>query len=195
MTTAAQVVSVARSQLGYKEGRNNDTKYGRWYGLNHNPWCAMFVSWVAAKAGATKIIPKHAYTPAGAQWFKNRGQWYSKPRVGDIVYFDFPNDGVGRISHVGIVESVLSDGSIITIEGNTNGAGSREGDGVYRKKRKVGIKGYGRPKYTTGLKSNATIVKEVIAGKWGSGDERIRRLRAAGYNPTTIQALVNKALS
>jgi hypothetical protein len=192
MTTAAQVISVARSQIGYKEGANNDTKYGKWYGLNNNPWCAMFVSWVASKAGASKIIPKHAYTPAGAQWFKDRGQWHSSPRAGDIVYFDFPGDGVNRISHVGIVEAVLKDGSIITIEGNTNSAGSREGNGVWRKIRKTGIKGYGRPKYTRVLKSNTTIAKEVIAGKWGYGADRVTRLTKAGYNAAAVQKIVNK---
>lgn len=43
-------------------------------------------------------------------------------------------------------------------------------------------------------KSNQTIAKEVIAGKWGNGDERKKKLRAAGYNPSTIQALVNKMI-
>jgi surface antigen len=147
--TAARVIQVARSQLGYREGRNNDTKYGRWYGANHQPWCAMFVSWIAAATGATAIIPKHAYTPSGAKWFKDRGRWGTRPRIGAIVYFNFPGDGVDRISHVGIVEKVNADGSIITIEGNTNDSGSREGNGVYRKQRKVGIVGYGYPAYAT----------------------------------------------
>lgn len=145
--TAARVIQVARSQLGYREGRNNDTKYGRWYGANHQPWCAMFVSWIAAATGATAIIPKHDYTPSGAKWFKDRGRWGTRPRIGAIVYFNFPGDGVDRISHVGIVEKVNADGSIITIEGNTNDSGSREGNGVYRKQRKVGIVGYGYPAY------------------------------------------------
>jgi len=195
MTTAAKVISVARSQIGYREGANNNTKYGKWYGLNNQPWCAMFVSWVAAQAGASKIIPKHAYTPAGAQWFKDRGQWHSSPRAGDIVYFDCPGDGVNRISHVSIVEAVQKDGSIITIEGNTNSAGSREGNGVWRKVRKTGIKGYGRPKYTRVLKSNTTIAKEVIAGKWGYGADRVNRLTRAGYNAAAVQKIVNKLVS
>lgn len=44
------------------------------------------------------------------------------------------------------------------------------------------------------LKDTETIVNEVIAGKWGNGDERKKRLNAAGYNYTEIQALVNKKL-
>jgi hypothetical protein len=45
------VVRVATSQLGYHERGDNLTKYGAWYGLNGQPWCGMFVSWVFAKAG------------------------------------------------------------------------------------------------------------------------------------------------
>ncbi|SDK44071.1 N-acetylmuramoyl-L-alanine amidase [Jeotgalicoccus aerolatus] len=43
-------------------------------------------------------------------------------------------------------------------------------------------------------KSTATIVNEVIAGKWGTGNARFNALRKAGYNPTTIQNAVNKKL-
>lgn len=38
------------------------------------------------------------------------------------------------------------------------------------------------------------IAKEVIAGKWGTGDERRIRLTAAGYNYRKVQAKVNKLL-
>lgn len=43
-------------------------------------------------------------------------------------------------------------------------------------------------------KSNETIANEVIAGKWGNGDERKKKITSAGYNYNTIQALVNKKL-
>lgn len=43
-------------------------------------------------------------------------------------------------------------------------------------------------------KSNDVIAQEVINGKWGNGSDRINRLRAAGYDPTAIQALVNQKL-
>ena len=52
----------------------------------------------------------------GAAWFKARRRWRDDPKPGDIVFFNFPGDGVDRISHVGIVESVRPDGSIVTIE-------------------------------------------------------------------------------
>lgn len=41
-------------------------------------------------------------------------------------------------------------------------------------------------------KSNETIAKEVLAGKWGSGKERKKKLKAAGYNYAAVQKIVNK---
>lgn len=48
-------------------------------------------------------------------------------------------------------------------------------------------------KYTGG-KSVATLAKEVIAGKWGVGQDRKNRLKAAGYDYTAIQKEVNRLL-
>lgn len=44
-------------------------------------------------------------------------------------------------------------------------------------------------------KSNESIAKEVIDGKWGNGPDRVARLKKAGYNPTTIQSIVNSLLA
>lgn len=166
-TTAAnaayRLLTVAGSQVGYHEGRsksgewNNDTAYGLWYGLNGNAWCAMFVSWCAAQAGEgfTMIIPKHAYTPDGFNWFASRGladgrkppnrkgvaaTGKGKPRVGDVMYVYSSSNG--RISHVGLVEKVLSGGRVQTLEGNTNLTGSASGDGCYRLVRQVSSRLY-----------------------------------------------------
>ena len=38
---------------------------------------------------------------------------------------------------------------------------------------------------------NHTIAKEIIAGKWGNGEERKQRIIAAGYNYDIVQGLVN----
>lgn len=43
-------------------------------------------------------------------------------------------------------------------------------------------------------KTSEQIAREVIAGKWGNGAERKKKLTDAGYNPTTIQRYVNKLL-
>lgn len=43
-------------------------------------------------------------------------------------------------------------------------------------------------------KSNETIAKEVIAGKWGNGQERKNKLTQAGYDYKKIQTIVNGLL-
>ena len=43
-------------------------------------------------------------------------------------------------------------------------------------------------------KSFDEVVQEVIDGKWGNGVERMQRLRAAGFNPSMVQARVNELL-
>ena len=45
------------------------------------------------------------------------------------------------------------------------------------------------------LKSNAEIAKEVMAGKWGNGTERKKKLEAAGYNYAAVQAEVTKLVN
>ncbi len=44
------------------------------------------------------------------------------------------------------------------------------------------------------LKSVDVIAKEVINGKWGNGQDRKDRLKAAGYDYATVQARVNQLL-
>jgi hypothetical protein len=43
-------------------------------------------------------------------------------------------------------------------------------------------------------KSIDTIAQEVIKGAWGNGDDRRRRLEAAGYNYAAVQKAVNAKL-
>ena len=38
------------------------------------------------------------------------------------------------------------------------------------------------------------VAKEVIAGKWGNGEERRRKLTAAGYDYNAVQRKVNELL-
>ncbi len=45
-----------------------------------------------------------------------------------------------------------------------------------------------------GVKSNYDVARDVIDGRYGNGDERIRRLRAAGYDPYAVQSIVNQLL-
>jgi hypothetical protein len=49
-------------------------------------------------------------------------------------------------------------------------------------------------KVTTSKKSLETIAKEVLAGKWGNGDVRKNKLKAAGYDYKAVQKKVNELL-
>lgn len=147
MTTADRMLAVARSQLGVGERSDGTSKYGSWYtqakpapGFEAGAWCQMFLSWCANEVGAGEdVVPRMAYTPYAVAWFKARGRWGAAPRRGALVYFNWP--GGDLVDHVGIVEAVRQDGSIVTIEGNMRNA-------VRRCVRRYGIAGYGYPDYT-----------------------------------------------
>lgn len=122
-------LAVAASQVGYRETYENDNKYGTWYGVNNQPWCAIFISWCARKAGvSTSAIPNFAGTITGTRQFKQLGEYISLssnpsyiPQPGDIVFLDgLEEDGTrdGVPDHVAIVE-YCTDTEIHTIEGNT----------------------------------------------------------------------------
>lgn len=137
-----QIVEIAKQQVGNVGGE----PYWRWYGYNHRiEWCAVFVSWVANQAGVLNDkIPKFAGVYTGIEWFKSRGEWQKRgysPRPGDIIFFDWENDG--KPNHVGIVEKT-EDGYIYTIEGNSTN------DTCRAKKYKINsnvIYGFGLPNY------------------------------------------------
>jgi cell wall-associated NlpC family hydrolase len=147
MTTADKVIAIAK-QYGldhYKEGKNNDSIFGAWYGMNHVPWCAMFVSYCFNKAGAGKLVAASsakgfASCSAAVSWFKAKKRLVStrNAQPGDIVFMNF--SGTKSPDHVGIVVSVDKKAKVLhTIEGNTvnpNGTGDQvNGDGVYFKTR------------------------------------------------------------
>ena len=119
--TRERVLLIGKCFLGYREGYNNDTKFGDWYGMPNQPWCAMFVSYCMAKAGVSQeTVKKFASCTAGWNWFKNRGETRSnsfKPQRGDIIFFDWnPENGDG-IDHVGLVDRVENN-KVYTVEGN-----------------------------------------------------------------------------
>lgn len=168
--TADAVLNVAVSRIGYLEGYNNDTEFGRWYGLNYNPWCDMFVSWAAASVGATDVVGKFAYCPSHVNWFRARGQWGSQPRKGAVVFYQWSLNGVA--DHVGLVRDVYSDGRIQTVEGNTSSgaAGSQSnGNGVWGRIRSQSyVLGYGYPNYaqpSTSAGSSIPTAGGLVVGK------------------------------
>ena len=52
-------------------------------------------------------------------------------------------------------------------------------------------KKYVKSKQLGQIKSNEELAKEVWDGKWGDGDERKKKLEAAGYSYAGVQAIVN----
>jgi hypothetical protein len=158
--SAADVIEIAKAEVGYHEGRsssghwNNIEKYApavpglEW--AQGQAWCATFVSWCALKAGAADLYPRTASCEVGVQWFKQKGRFSEYPAIGAQVFY-----GSGGGSHTGIVTD-YDDTYVYTVEGNTNTNGSAEGDGVYAKKRvrrDSFVYGYGLPKFVGGIKS------------------------------------------
>ena len=145
MATANDILTIARGEIGYREGRNNDSKYGAAYGMNFNPWCVMFVWWCFQRAGASKLFyngNRTALCSTLYNYHKGVGQSVSPSalRAGDIVFFDFSGRKQAT-NHVGIVESVMGS-TVTTIEGNTSSGSSgsqSNGDGVYRRQRRTSV--------------------------------------------------------
>jgi cell wall-associated NlpC family hydrolase len=149
-TIPEKMVSLAREEIGVSEvdGSNcgprvDEYKAATWLDADKGwPWCAAFICWLVREAIEGEDVSFKRPRTAGAwdfeNWAKqesNRGIELRKPtnediKAGDIVVFTF--------SHIGIaVKDVDSSGYVVTIEGNTNGAGSREGGSVLEKKRHV----------------------------------------------------------
>ena len=176
------IIEVAKKEVGTIEGpKDNETKYGKWTGANFLPWCQSFVSWSAFTSGLdAKKYPKTASTVAAADWFKKNNRWADArnddPTPGDWIYFDFPDDGVNRISHVGLCVKNNGDGTIQVIEGNTSGTakGDQRNGGMCVEKTRAYVKnkkgilnavvGWGRPVYAgeedAPLLSKAGVVSE-----------------------------------
>ena len=174
MSSAAEVLEAARTQIGTIEGKNNDSKYGKWYGLNHEPYCAMFVSWCFNEVGIASIVAAQskkgfASCSAGLTWFQKKGLVVDKYKAqpGDIVFFQFDRDA--QPDHVGIIENASKDG-ITTIEGNTSpdhSLGSQSnGGGVYRRHRSyLQVMAIVRPKYPVVSKPSSSLLQsKKLAG-------------------------------
>lgn len=147
------LVDIAKAEIGVEEidGTNCGVRVNEFKSATNLPpheawpWCAAFVCWVVKQALAISGVKQTPTfkrpTTAGAwdleNWSlrqDNSTQTRKRPgsdiKPGDIVIFTF--------SHVGIAASEPdSDGYLVTYEGNTDKAGSREGGGVFQKLRHI----------------------------------------------------------
>lgn len=150
-TFAEKLVALAKKEVGVEEvnGTNcgprvNEYKSATWLDPTKSwPWCAAFICWLFREAMKDGKYSFKRPQTAGAYDFEN---WckeqdanilLKKPhngdiKTGDIVIFNF--------SHIGLaISEPDEDGYITTIEGNTDGVGSREGGAVLIKKRKLSL--------------------------------------------------------
>lgn len=114
---------------------------------NREPYCAAFMCHVVHVAGLERPElnlgdrrPRSASVRGWKSWArrpKNGVQILTKdPLPGDIVSF------LPHLSHIGLVTSYDPKAGIVhTIEANTDAEGSREGDGIYRRERKLKLCG------------------------------------------------------
>ena len=144
------LVEVALQQLGRcvreETGKNDGAaveEYQRSVGLlRGDPWCAAFVAWCARTASGSKRCPAWASGSVATMWMKSRKLpqsatsadvgwvWCRGRTAADAVIM---RQYGWRQGHCGIIVAVDELG-FETVEGNTNEAGSREGDGVYLKR-------------------------------------------------------------
>ena len=137
---------------GVKETKENwgpqIEKYLKAAGLDvPAPWCAAFVNYCAEQAAQVLHIPStleevinEAYCPSYAAWAEKKG-YLVKPKFNSTTKkWEIPSNVVpgalflvwsgsrGRYAHIGFVESVdFENARFISIEGNSNNTGSREG--------------------------------------------------------------------
>ena len=140
-------------------GSNNYTVFATLYyektGINvqGQPWCDTFVDTIFIHLYGVELAKRllcgfSAYTPTSSNYFKKMNQWYTSPKVGDIIFFKNSE----RIYHTAYVYKVDSM-YVYTVEGNTsttNNTVEANGGCVAKKYYRLdnaSIAGYGRPNY------------------------------------------------
>lgn len=116
---------------------------------NGEPWCMAFAQYCIQAVdslvsdcleGSEKSLlfkSGHCLTV----WNKSQALKIEAPKPGSLCIWQHGQTASG---HVGIVVGVNTDGSIMTVEGNTSSAGAgnqREGDGVWLKRRQLDVPG------------------------------------------------------
>lgn len=140
------VLAIAASQVGVKEvGRSNSgaavNAYLKRTGLGPGyPWCQAFVYWCIDEVCVSHRVDnpyvRTASCAVAAAWATDHNVLVAAPVVGDQFLLYGRPEGYRRACHTGFVTAV-ANGRIETIEGNTNPGGSRDGYGVFRRRRLI----------------------------------------------------------
>ena len=142
-----QIIREARKYIGVKEtSHNSGTHIDDWLRrVQRQPgatWCVAF-AWCMLDDACDALHLHNPLQPVAGghllmRMAKDHRAWTSEPGPGFIFGVDHGvSETTGaHLSHVGIVVEVDGD-QLRTIEGNTNAAGSREGNCVTAKTRRV----------------------------------------------------------
>ena len=150
MNIADTLKGVALAEVGVREEGTNVGRRVNEYkacckGLNPKVpwyWCAAFVCWCVKEAMA-KDGRKFTFKPPTTAAAYGFDEWSLAQDDSTKTHRKHPGAAVGvfslrSVSHCGIaIGKPDKNGYFETVEGNTNGSGSRNGDGVYRKRRHV----------------------------------------------------------
>lgn len=155
---ATKALTIAQSQIGVREvppGSNRGPEvdaYQRSVGLNPEgkySWCAAFVYYCFNKASIELATINPLVKTGGVlkHWNETHGRKILTSEVNKDTSLEgtiFVISEAGGFGHTGMVESFDFPSRVVTtVEGNTNEGGSREGIGVFRRKREIhAIKGF-----------------------------------------------------
>lgn len=174
--TANDLVTTAATEIGYTQGSDGYTKYGKYTGYTYDAWCKSFISWCAKEAGVpSSVITRYASCQMELNAFKKQGRFYDSaahggwytPQKGDLIFFNWSGkDSRSKPDHIGIVEYSYGD-YVYTIEGNSgNGEVRRNTYSLYDSC----IVGYGVPAYdgnsSSSYTSSNTYTSTSTKEKW-----------------------------
>jgi peptidoglycan hydrolase-like protein with peptidoglycan-binding domain len=136
------IIDTAAAEDGTKESpaNSNKTKYGKWYGLDGEKWCAIFVSFIYHHAGhpleAIDRDKGYQSCQSGFNFWKRKNRFTSEPQPGDIVLYDWTGDG--HCDHTGIFAKWLDTAKtkFHSWEGNTAQGNDSDGGQVMLRERK-----------------------------------------------------------
>ena len=140
VSVTPSIESVYISQVGVREstGRNDGYDVEKYLksvkSVKGNSWCAAFVHWCLVQAEIPNKV--NAWSPTAQnnkRMIYRARQFLEEPRAGDVFCLYYPK--LKRIGHTGFFHSKVNLKVYESVEGNTNMAGSRDGDGVYKKYR------------------------------------------------------------
>ncbi|WP_084101374.1 S-layer homology domain-containing protein [Demequina sp. NBRC 110051] len=144
----SEILSTARSQVGYREPSWRDNKFNDWIG-GSSAWCSVYVSWVFEAAGYPGYVPREkyfnsTYTSSGSTFvgkLQSAGVLDWNPSLSDLKpgYVVLINWGDGKgASHAAIVDRVSGNGAWF-YEGNTTSGTGDKTRGVFHRWRSASV--------------------------------------------------------